>query len=113
LLFLTTGIKKTSVWKTVFVSEHLDTVQSQFTKCFALVACFACCMLGDAKLQLCLAGLWSRSFLGGVGFLTTLGVGVGFFCPTPTPKVQWDHFYITLLSWEFLLKWYNFFKNFD
>jgi len=34
--------------------------------------------------------------LGGVefGFLTTLGVGVrvGFFCPTPTPEVQLDHF---------------------
>jgi len=28
--------------------------------------------------------------LGGVGFLTTLGVGVGFFCPTP--DVQLDHF---------------------
>ena len=27
---------------------------------------------------------------GGVGFLTTLGVGVGFFCPTP--DVQLDHF---------------------
>jgi len=50
----------------------------------------------------------SRKFLGGVGFLATLGVGVGFFCPTPTPNVQLDHFYITLLNWEFLLKWYNF-----
>jgi len=30
--------------------------------------------------------------LGGdvVGFLTTLGVGIGFFCPTP--DVQMDHF---------------------
>ena len=38
--------------------------------------------------------LWSRRFLGGagVGFLTTLGVGVGFFCPSPTPDVQLDHF---------------------
>ena len=26
----------------------------------------------------------------GVGFLTTLGVGAGFFCPTP--DVQLDHF---------------------
>jgi len=26
----------------------------------------------------------------GVGFLTTLGVGVGFFCPTP--DVHLDHF---------------------
>ena len=32
----------------------------------------------------------SRRFLGGVGFLTTLGVGVGFFCPTP--DVQLDNF---------------------
>jgi len=32
----------------------------------------------------------SRRFLGGVGFLTTLGVGVGFFCPTP--DVQLEHF---------------------
>jgi len=33
-----------------------------------------------------------RRFLGGVGvgFLTTLGVGVGFFCPTP--DVQLGHF---------------------
>ena len=28
----------------------------------------------------------------GVGFLTTLGVGVEFFSPTPTPDVQLDHF---------------------
>jgi len=36
----------------------------------------------------------SRMFLGGVGFLTTLGVGVGFFCPVflSTPSVQLDHF---------------------
>jgi len=33
-------------------------------------------------------GLWSRRFLGGVGFLTTLGVGL--FCPTL--HVQLDHF---------------------
>jgi len=45
LLFLTSGIKKTAVWNTKFVSEHLDTahsVQSQQTKCSALVACFGC-----------------------------------------------------------------------
>ena len=57
----------------------------------------------------------SRRFLGGVGvrFLTTLRVGVEFFCPTPTPDVQLDcFFYITLLNWEFLLKWYNFFESF-
>jgi len=36
--------------------------------------------------------LWlrSRRFLGGVGFITALGVG--FFCPTPTTEVQLDHF---------------------
>jgi len=56
-----------------------------------------------------LTGLRSRNALGGVGFLTTLGVGVGLFCPTP--DVQLYCFYITLLSWEFLLKWYNFFWN--
>jgi len=49
MLFYTTGIKKTAVWKITFVSEHLDTVQSQLTECFALVACFACCSLGDAS----------------------------------------------------------------
>ena len=55
-----------------------------------------------------LAGFRSRRFLGGVGFLTTLGVEVGSFCPTP--DVQLDHiFYITLLNWEFLLNCYNFF----
>jgi len=32
----------------------------------------------------------SRRFLGGVGVLTTLGVG--FSCPIPTPDVQLDHF---------------------
>ena len=33
-------------------------------------------------------------FLGavGVGCLTTLEVGVGFFCPTPTPGTQLDHY---------------------
>jgi len=36
------------------------------------------------------AGLRSRRFSGGVGFLTTLGVGVRFFCPTP--EVQLNHF---------------------
>jgi len=30
--------------------------------------------------------------LSGVGFLTTLGVRVEFFCPTPTSDVQLDHF---------------------
>ena len=49
LLLLTTGIKKTVVWKTTFVSEHLDKVhQSQSKICFALVACFACFSLGDS-----------------------------------------------------------------
>ena len=40
----------------------------------------------------CQAGVRSRRFLGGVGvrFLTTLGVGVGFFCPTR--DVQLDQF---------------------
>ena len=51
-------------------------------------------------------------FLGGVRFLTTLGVGVWFFCPTPSADAQLDHFYITLLNWEFWLKWYNFFWKF-
>ena len=37
------------------VSEHLEAVQSQLTKCFVLVACFACCSLGDSSWQLCLA----------------------------------------------------------
>jgi len=32
-------------------------------------------------------GFWAR-----VGFLTALGAGVGFFCPTPIPEVQLDHF---------------------
>jgi len=34
------------------------------------------------------------------------------FFSTPTPDVQLHHFYITILSWEFLLKWYNFFETF-
>ena len=55
--------------------------------------------------ELLKSGLRSRRFLGGVGFLTTLRIGVGFFCPTP--DVQLDHFYITLPNLEFLLKWYS------
>jgi len=55
----------------------------------------------------------SRRFLGGVGvgFLTTLGAAVGFFCPTPTPDVQLDQFLhhtpklgIPVEMVEFLLK---------
>jgi len=51
--------------------------------------------------------------LGGVGFLTTLGVGVGFFCRTPTPEVQLDHFlhhtpnlgiHVEMVGLQFLLK---------
>jgi len=34
------------------------------------------------------------------------------FCPTPTQMSSYIIFYITLLSWEFLLKWYNFLRNF-
>jgi len=45
LLLLTTRIKKMSVWKIAFVSEHLNTDQSQLTKCFSLVAVFDCCSL--------------------------------------------------------------------
>jgi len=30
--------------------------------------------------------------LGGVGFLRTVGVGVGFFYLTPTPELQLNHF---------------------
>ena len=41
--------------------------------------------------QSCRAGvIRSRRFLGGVRFLTTLGVGDGCFCPTP--DAQLDHF---------------------
>ena len=49
LLFLTTRMKKIAVWKTTFMSEHLATDQSQMTKCFALVACVACCGLHAAR----------------------------------------------------------------
>ena len=52
----------------------------------------------------------SRRFLGGVGFLTTLGVEVGFF--VRLRMSSWMIFYSTLLKREFLLKWYNFFWNF-
>jgi len=48
-LFLTTRIKKMAVWKTTFVSKHLNPDQSQLTKCFALAASFACCSLGDSS----------------------------------------------------------------
>jgi len=49
LLFLTTRIKKMAVCKTTSASKHLNTDQSQLTKCFALVACFVCCSLGDCS----------------------------------------------------------------
>ena len=45
-------------------------------------------------------GRRSRRFLGGVGFVRTLGVG--FF--VRLQRSNWIMFYITLLSWEFLLK---------
>jgi len=34
----------------------------------------------------------SRRFLGGVGFIRTLGVGVGFFNLIPTPEAQLNYF---------------------
>jgi len=40
----------------------------------------------------------SRRFLGGVGFLTTLGVGVGFFVRLRLRVSSWIIFYITLLN---------------
>jgi len=43
--------------------------------------------------------------VGGLG-----GVSVShFFCLSPTPGVKFDHFLHHSLSWEFLLKRYNFF----
>jgi len=66
--------------------------------------------LGCTFYQGCGAGVGvvrSRRFLRGVGVLTTLGVGVGFICPTPTPDVQSNHFLHHTI--KFLLKWYNFF----
>jgi len=52
-------------------------------------------------------GVWViriRRLLGGVGvrFLTTLGVGVKFF--VRLRKSNWIIFYITHLSWEFVIK---------
>ena len=41
--------QKMAVWKTTFVSEHLNTDQSQLTKCFTLVVCFACCSIDDSS----------------------------------------------------------------
>ena len=59
-----------------------------------------------------IAGLRSqcRRFSGGVGLLTTVGVDVegGFF--VRLRKSIRSYFYITLLSWEFLLKWYTSFE---
>jgi len=47
----------------------------------------------------------------GVGCLARLGIGVGFFCPTPTPVVRLDHslhhtlkMRITFEMVQFLLK---------
>ena len=45
-----------------------------------------------------------RKALGWISYFTpTLGDGVGLFNPTLTPEVWLNDFYITLLSWEFLL----------
>ena len=58
----------------------------------------------------------SRRFLGvvGVAFLTTLGVGVGvgFFVRLRLRTYNWIIVCVTLLNWEFLLKWYNFVWSF-
>jgi len=62
-----------------------------------------CCGVGVVR---------SRRLLGGVRFLTTLGDGVAFFCRLQLQMSNWIIFNITLLNWEFLLKWYNFFWNF-
>jgi len=45
-------------------------------KCFW----FSCCFFRDCGVGL----VRSRTFLGGVVFLTTLGVGIGLFWPTPS-----------------------------
>jgi len=50
---------------------------------------------------------WSRSRIP-----KNIGSRGRIFLSDPTPDAQLDHFYITLLNWEFLLKWYNFFWNF-
>jgi len=47
-----------------------------------------------------------------IGFLATLGVGVGLFVRLRLRKFNWIVCYISLLSWKFLLKWYHFFGNF-
>jgi len=47
-------------------------------------------------------------FLDGVGLLTTPGVGLF----VRLRMSNWIIIYITLLSWEFLLKWCNFFWSF-
>ena len=54
----------------------------------------------------------NRRFLGGVtvGLLTTLGVV--YFVRLRIRKSKWIIFYITLISWELLLKWYNFYETF-
>jgi len=90
--------------------------QTQRFSVIAVTATFSQCRWETKFLKSCMQGcgigvVRSRKFLGGVGvgFLTSLGIGVGFFCSTP--DVQLDHFCITLLCWEFLLKWYNFFWN--
>jgi len=38
-----------ALWKITSVSEHFNTDQTQLTKCFALLAPFACCSLDDSS----------------------------------------------------------------
>jgi len=42
-------MNKIAVWKTAFVSQHLNTDQSQVTRRFALVAWFVSCSLGNSS----------------------------------------------------------------
>ena len=70
-----------------------------------LVFCFAATFLLQTVAHVQKPGLRSR-------IPNNTGSRSRIFCPTPTPDAQLDHFLITLLNWEFLLKWYNFFWNF-
>ena len=64
-------------------------VNTFMKSCLSLGAYFVNKAEGNGWNQGC-GVVWIRRFLGGVGFLTTLGVGVGLF--SPTPDVQLDHF---------------------
>jgi len=96
-------------WSTWYKAGLLDGHSHQFGLHPIEPNYILCLQWPEKQPNVLAAGLRSRRFLGGVAFLTALGVAGGFFVRLRISN--WIIFYITLGNWEFLLKWYNFFWN--